>query len=34
VSKGAPFDICYQLMENEFRGKVSLQINITDIKFD
>lgn len=34
ISKGAPFDICYQLMENEFRGKVNLQINLLDIKFD
>lgn len=34
INKGAPFDICYQLMENEFRGKVSLQINIQEIKFD
>ena len=34
VSKGIPFDICYQLMENEFRGKVNIQINIMDIKFD
>jgi single-stranded-DNA-specific exonuclease len=34
VSKGAPFDICYQLMENEFRGRVSLQIHILDMKFD
>jgi single-stranded-DNA-specific exonuclease len=34
INKGAPFDICYQLMENDFRGKVSLQINILDLKFD
>ena len=34
VNKGAPLDICYQLMENEFRGKVNLQINILDMKFD
>ncbi len=34
ISKGAPFDICYQLMENEFRGRVNLQINILDLKFD
>jgi single-stranded-DNA-specific exonuclease len=34
INKGAPFDICYQLMENEFRGRTSLQINILDIKFD
>ncbi|MCD4709783.1 MAG: single-stranded-DNA-specific exonuclease RecJ [Bacteroidales bacterium] len=34
ICKGAPFDICYQLMENDFRGKVSLQIHLLDIKFD
>jgi single-stranded-DNA-specific exonuclease len=34
VCKGMPFDICYQLMENEFRGKVNIQINIMGIKFD
>jgi single-stranded-DNA-specific exonuclease len=34
ICKGDPFDICYQLMENEFRGKVTLQINLMDIKFD
>jgi single-stranded-DNA-specific exonuclease len=34
VNQGAPFDICYQLMENEFRGRVNLQINLLDIKFD
>ena len=34
VSSGAPFDICYQLTENEFRGRVNLQIHILDMKFD
>jgi single-stranded-DNA-specific exonuclease len=34
VNQGAPFDICYQLMENEFRGRTSLQIHLLDIKFD
>ena len=34
VSKGVPFDICYQLMENDFRGRVSLQIHLLDMKFD
>ncbi len=34
INKGAPFDICYQIMENEFRGKVNLQIHIMDMKFD
>ena len=34
ISHGAPFDICYQLMENEFRGRTNLQINVLDLKFD
>lgn len=34
VSNGAPFDICYQLMENEFRKKITLQIHILDMQFD
>lgn len=34
IQNGFPFDICYQLMENEFRGRISLQINILDMKFD
>ena len=34
ICKGVPFDICYQLMENNFRGRVSLQIHLLDIKFD
>ncbi len=34
IGNGIPFDICYQLMENEFRGKVNLQIHILDMKFD
>lgn len=34
VNKGVPFDICYQLMENEFRGRTSLQIHLLDIKLD
>ncbi len=34
INKGIAFDICYQLIENEFRGEVNLQIQIMDIKFD
>ncbi|OQY15437.1 MAG: single-stranded-DNA-specific exonuclease RecJ [Desulfobacterium sp. 4572_20] len=34
VNKGVPFDICYQLMENDFRGRVDLQIHLLDMKFD
>lgn len=33
ISKGKPFDICYSIEENEYRGKTTLQIRIRDIKF-
>jgi single-stranded-DNA-specific exonuclease len=32
IKKGMPFDICYSIEENEFRGNVSLQIRLRDIK--
>jgi len=32
ISKGLPFQICYHIEENNWRGNVSLQINIKDIK--
>ena len=34
VNKGNPFDICYQLVENDFRGTVNIQIQISDMKYD
>jgi len=34
VNKGNPFDICYQLVENDFRGRVNIQIQIQDMKYD
>ncbi|MCP4312177.1 MAG: single-stranded-DNA-specific exonuclease RecJ [Bacteroidetes bacterium] len=34
ISQRKAFDICFHLMENEFRGRVNLQIHILDIKFD
>ncbi|KPL13275.1 MAG: single-stranded-DNA-specific exonuclease RecJ, partial [Bacteroides sp. SM23_62] len=34
ISMGQGFDICYSLEENEFMGRVNLQLNIKDIKFD
>jgi single-stranded-DNA-specific exonuclease len=34
VSMGQGFDICYSLEENEFMGRVNLQLNIRDIKLD
>jgi len=33
IDKGIPFDICYQVEENEWNGVVNLQLNIKDIKF-
>lgn len=32
IKKGNPFDICYSLEENEFRGNTSIQIRVKDIK--
>ncbi len=33
LQKGKPFDICYTVEENTFRGNTSLQLRIKDIKF-
>lgn len=32
VSSGLPFDICYSIAENEFRGKKNIQLVIRDLK--
>ena len=32
IRQGMPFDICYSIAENEFRGKTTLQLYIRDIK--
>ena len=32
VRAGRPIDICYQIIENNYRGKASLQLRIKDIK--
>jgi single-stranded-DNA-specific exonuclease len=32
VTSGLPFDICYSVVENEFRGKTNLQLYIRDIR--
>ena len=34
IQKGMPFSICYHIEENEWNGKVSLQLNVKDIRFD
>ncbi|MFC2080786.1 single-stranded-DNA-specific exonuclease RecJ [Bacteroidota bacterium] len=34
ISNGQGFDICYSVEQNEFMGRVNLQLNIKDIKFD
>lgn len=34
IQKGTPFGICYHIEENEWNGKVSLQLNVKDIKFE
>ncbi len=32
IRAGKPFDICYSIEMNEFRGNRNLQLNIRDIK--
>ncbi len=32
ITSGLPFDVCYSITENEYRGKSSLQLFIRDIK--
>ncbi len=32
VKSGAPFKVCYSIEENEFRGNISLQLRVKDIK--
>ena len=32
ITSGLPFDVCYSITENEYRGKISLQLFIRDIK--
>lgn len=34
ISEGKGFDICYSVEENEFKGHITTQLNIRDIKFD
>ncbi len=34
ISMGQGFDVCYSLEENVFMGRVNLQMNIKDVKFD
>ena len=33
IEKGIPFDLCYNIEENEWNGTVTLQLNVKDIKF-
>ena len=32
IKKSLPFDFCYTVSENEYRGKTSMQLNIRDIR--
>jgi single-stranded-DNA-specific exonuclease len=34
IESGLPFDICYSIVENEFRGRTTLQLLVRDIKKD
>jgi single-stranded-DNA-specific exonuclease len=31
VAKGLPFDVCYSIEENEWNGKITLQLNVKEI---
>ncbi len=33
ISKGIPFNICYSLEENEWKGETKVQLNVKDINF-
>ncbi|MGV3638933.1 MAG: single-stranded-DNA-specific exonuclease RecJ, partial [Adhaeribacter sp.] len=33
ISKGIPFDVCYSVEENVFRGVTTLQLRVRDIRF-
>ncbi|RDC65889.1 single-stranded-DNA-specific exonuclease RecJ [Adhaeribacter pallidiroseus] len=33
IQKGIPFDVCYSIEENTYRGIISLQLRIKDIRF-
>ena len=32
IRSGRPVDVCYQIVENHYRGTVSTQLRIKDIK--
>ncbi|MDR1974808.1 MAG: single-stranded-DNA-specific exonuclease RecJ [Bacteroidales bacterium] len=34
IKSGVPFNICYEITENEWNGVVSIQLNIKDIQFE
>ncbi len=34
LKSGEPFDLCYQLEENFWKGKAEMQLNVKDIKFN
>jgi single-stranded-DNA-specific exonuclease len=33
IQNGVPFDVCYSVTENVFRGVVSLQLRVRDIHY-
>jgi single-stranded-DNA-specific exonuclease len=32
IQSGKPFDVCFTIEENEFRGTTTIQLNIKDIR--
>ena len=33
IKSGKPFSICYHIEENEWQGKINMQLNVKDIQF-
>ena len=33
IKRSLPFDICYSVTENEYRGKTYMQLNVRDIQY-
>ena len=33
IKSGRPFSVCYHIEENEWQGKINMQLNVKDIQF-
>ena len=34
IAKGLPFDVCYAIQENVWKGKTSIQLGVKDLKIN